>query len=186
MLTLSCISAQYQANGISPLGVVIIFCKLNNYSELWKITMYSQVKDSSKKFFLFIHVDSWLLIEFPTGVLPMGNKHIKIMVPLISWSTRTWVTSSGSTCFLLYTHHCLCAMVRQKYKSTGHGNMGHQMGLKSNQMGRIVCVARIRLLEIPEHVEERNETGFKEGISEICYFLLQSVEFLVEYYFCLL
>ena len=77
-------------------------------------------------------------------------------------------------------------MVRQKYKSTGHGNMGHQMGLKSNQMGRIVCVARIRLLEIPEHVEERNETGFKEGISEICYFLLQSVEFLVEYYFCLL
>ena len=125
--------------------------------------MYSQVKDSSKKLFLFIHVDSWLLIEFPTGVLQVGNKHIKIIIPLISWNIRTWVTS-GSTCFL-YTHHCLCAMVRQKHRSIGHGNMGHQMGLKSNQMGRIVCVARIRLLEIPENVEERNETGFKEGIS---------------------
>ena len=50
-------------------------------------------------------------------------------------------------------------------RSIGHGEVGHQMGLKSNQMGRIVCVARIRLLEIPENVEERNETGFKEGIS---------------------
>jgi len=28
-----------------------------------------------------------------------------------------------------------------------------------------VCVARIRFLEIPENVEEINETGFKEGIS---------------------
>ena len=56
-------------------------------------------------------------------------------------------------------------MVRQKYRSTGHGNMGHQMGLKSNQIGRIVSVARIRLLEIPENEEERNEASFKEGIS---------------------
>ena len=129
------------------------------------MTIYSQVKESSKRLFLFIHVDSWLLIEFPTGVLPVGNKHIKIVIPFISWSIRTWVTSSGSTCFLLYTHHCLCAMVRQKYRSTGHGNMGHQMGPKSSQMGWIVCVARIRFLEIPENVEEINETGFKEGIS---------------------
>ena len=126
--------------------------------------MYSQVKDSSKRLFLFIHVDSWLLIEFPTGVLQVGNKHIKIIIPLISWSIRTWVTSSGSTCFL-YTHHCLCTIVRQKQRSTGYGYMGHQMGLKSNHMRRIVCVARIRLNKIHENVEERNETGFKEGIS---------------------
>ena len=43
--------------------------------------------------------------------------------------------------------------------------MGHQIGLKSNEMGRTVCVAWIRLIKIPENVEERNETGFKEGIS---------------------
>ena len=147
------------------------------------MTIYSQVKESSKRLFLFIHVDSWLLIEFPTGVLPVGNKHIKIMIPLISWSIRTWVTSSGSTCFLLYTYHCLCAMVRQKYRSTGHGNMGHQMGLKSNQMGRIVCVARIRLLEIPENVEEK-KWDWLQG-RDLCRTQKSAVSFFRVLTFCL-
>ena len=38
------------------------------------------------------------------------------------------------------------------------------MGLKSNQMGGIVCVAWIRLLGIPRNVEGRYEIGFKEGM----------------------
>ena len=54
--------------------------------------------------------------------------------------------------------------MRQRYRSTGHGEVGHQMGLKSNQMGGIVCVAWIRLLGIPRNVEGRYEIGFKEGM----------------------
>ena len=38
------------------------------------------------------------------------------------------------------------------------------MGLKSNQMGRIVCVAWIKLLGIPRNVGGRNKMGFKEGM----------------------
>ena len=38
--------------------------------------------------------------------------------------------------------------MRNSYRSTGHGAVGHQMGLKSSQMGGIVCVAWIRFLGI--------------------------------------
>ena len=71
-------------------------------------------------------------------------------------------------------------------RSIGHGEVGHQMGLKSNQMGRIVRVAWIRLLGIPRNVEGRNKMGFKEGIfivpkkSSVSFF--KSVDTLLRYY----
>ena len=111
------------------------------------------------------------------------------MIPLISWSIRTWVTSSGSTCFLLYTYHCLCAMVRQKYRSTGHGAVGQQMGLKSSQMGGIVCVAWISFLGILGMWKEDMRLTSRKGClvhPGIFYFLCQSVDFLLRSYFCLL
>ena len=64
------------------------------------------------------------------------------------------------------------------------------MGLKSNQMGRIVCVAWIKLLGIPRNVGGRNKMGFKEGMfiapkkSSVSFF--KSVDILLRYYCCLL
>ena len=75
-------------------------------------------------------------------------------------------------------------------RSIGHGEVGHQRGLKSNQMGRIVCVAWIRLLGIPRNVEGRNKMRFKEGMfitpkkPPISFF--KSVDILLRYYYCLL
>ena len=78
-----------------------------------------------------------LWIEFPKWCAPNG-KYIKIIILLILRGIRTWVTYSGSVWIFLYTHHCLCACVRE-VQSTVHGDVGHQMGLKSNQ-GNCVCI----------------------------------------------
>ena len=52
--------------------------------------------------------------------------------------------------------------VRQMYRNTGYGDVVHQMGLKSNQIGGILGVALIEFFGILENVGERNEVGFKE------------------------
>ena len=78
--------------------------------------------------------------------------------------------ASGSICFFLYTHHCLCSIVWQRYRSTGRGAVVHRMDQESNQVGEIVCVACIGLFGIPGNVGERNEVGFKEGI--YCVFIV--------------
>ena len=145
---------------------VYLLCKLNNCSDLCKITMY------------FLHLFIWnhrLWIEFSNCVLQIDYKHIKTMIPLFLGASGLGSLASGSTCFLLFTHHCLCAIVRQRYRNTGRGEVGHQMGLKSSQMGGVACVAWIRLLGIPRNVEGRYEIGFKEGCllhPRIFYFLL--------------
>ena len=48
--------------------------------------------------------------------------------------------------------------------------MGHHMGLKSKQMGGIMCVGLTGLFGIPGNVGERNEVDFKEGI--YCVFIV--------------
>lgn len=91
--------------------------------------------------------------------------------------------------FLVYTSLSLCRS-ETDCRSIAHGEVGHQMGLKSNQMVRIVCVAWIRLLGIPRNVEGRNKMGFKEGTfiapkkSSVSFF--KSVDILLRYYCCLL
>ena len=79
-----------------------------------------------------------LWIEFPKWCSPNG-KYIKIMILLI-WGIPGLVSlASGSICFFLYIHPSLCAILWQRCRSTGHGDVVHQMGLESNQMGGIVC-----------------------------------------------
>ena len=70
------------------------------------------------------------------------------MILLICGASGLGSLASGSTRLLLCTHHYLSAIVRNSYRSTGHGAVGHQMGLKSSQMGGIVCVVWIRFLGI--------------------------------------
>ena len=54
---------------------------------------------------------------------------------LLVWA----VSGLGSICFFLYIHPSLCAILWQRCRSTGHGDVVHQMGLESNQMGGIGC-----------------------------------------------
>ena len=128
---------------------------------------------SSERFHLRIfYLIMWihrLWIEFPKWCSPNG-KYIKIMILLI-WGIPGLVSlASGSICFFLYIHHCLCSIVWQRCRSTGHGDVVHQMGLESNQVGVTVCIAWIGLFDIPENVGERNEVGYKEGI--YCVFIV--------------
>ena len=63
------------------------------------------------------------------------------------------------------------------------------MGLKSSQMGGIVCAAWIRLLGIPGNVEGEVRLASRKGClscTRIFLFLLQTLTFLLRYYFCLL
>ena len=66
--------------------------------------------------------------------------------------------------------------------------MGHHMGLKSKQMGGIMCVGLTGLFGIPGNVGERNEVDFKEGMCIVHHNLLypSSNDFLFIYCFHLL
>ena len=49
-----------------------------------------------------------LWLEFPNGMYVPNGKYLKIMI-LLTWDASGLESlASGSICFFLYTHHCLC------------------------------------------------------------------------------
>ena len=95
--------------------------------------------------------------------------------------------ASGSICFFLYTHHCLCACETEVQK---HGLWwcGPSDGPEVQPDQEIMCVAWIGLFGILVNVGEINEVSFKEGmcIAHQNHLFPSSNDFLLRYYFCLL
>ena len=60
---------------------------------------------------------------------------------LLIWGALGLESLASGSYASFYIPIIVSVPVRQRYRSTGYGDVVHQMGLKSNQMGGIMCVA---------------------------------------------